>query len=321
MKHNLVYKITNLINGNYYIGKHSTDNIDDEYMGSGKLIQKAINKYGIENFKKEILFDFLTEEEAYQKEKELMPLEKTHYYNNKCYNLVEGGEGGIMTDETKNKIRKTNQQYCGEKHSQYGKPKSTETKEKISKTVSEKTKGELNGMYGKKLKDCMSSEKYEEWCKKNGNCYWCNNGITETKIKNGQSMPEGFKTGRLKQTIEKTSLGNIGRKHSDESIKKGIQTRKQRGNLKRSKESIEKQKTTRLLKNISYATTTNCKWYNDGTNEKLFKMDEQIPNNWVPGRLKFKNYKWYNNGKISKRLDSSKPIPSGFVLGRLLNNK
>ena len=33
-----------------------------------------------------------------------MPLEKTHYYNNKCYNLVEGGEGGIMTDETKNKI-------------------------------------------------------------------------------------------------------------------------------------------------------------------------------------------------------------------------
>jgi hypothetical protein len=63
-------------------------------------------------------------------------------------------------------------------------------------------------------------------------------------------------------------------KHSDESIKKGIQTRKQRGNLKRSKESIEKQKTTRLLKNISYATTTNCKWYNDGTNEKLFKMDE-----------------------------------------------
>jgi hypothetical protein len=37
-----------------------------------------------------------------------MPLEKTHYYNNKCYNLVEGGEGGIMTDETKDKIRKTN---------------------------------------------------------------------------------------------------------------------------------------------------------------------------------------------------------------------
>lgn len=50
-----IYKITNFANGKMYIGQHTTSNIDDGYMGSGKIIRLALKKYGKENFRKEWL--------------------------------------------------------------------------------------------------------------------------------------------------------------------------------------------------------------------------------------------------------------------------
>lgn len=83
------YKITNLINGKFYYGVHNTNNLEDGYMGSGKLLHKAYNKYGIENFNKEILKYFDTMDEAFQYEHQIVNEEMIN--NPDCYNIQIGG--------------------------------------------------------------------------------------------------------------------------------------------------------------------------------------------------------------------------------------
>lgn len=88
-----IYKITNAHNGKIYIGKHQTKELDDAYMGSGKHLKYAIDKYGIENFKKEILFKFDNEYDMNAKEAELVTEEFCN--RDDTYNICIGGKGGF----------------------------------------------------------------------------------------------------------------------------------------------------------------------------------------------------------------------------------
>lgn len=94
----IVYKTTNLINGKMYIGVDSKNN--ELYLGSGKILKIALEKHGIENFKKEVVKEFLTLKEAYFYEKELIDL--LDAVNSKLYyNVTKGGKGGWSHIDTK----------------------------------------------------------------------------------------------------------------------------------------------------------------------------------------------------------------------------
>lgn len=108
----IVYKTTNILNNKYYIGVHSTFNINDNYLGCGhwrgrKLrinsnvpILNAFNKYGDINFKKEILFVFDTREEALLMEEQLINIDDPMTYNART-----GGKSEyIFIDSVKKKM-------------------------------------------------------------------------------------------------------------------------------------------------------------------------------------------------------------------------
>lgn len=86
-----IYKVINTINNRYYIGVHQTSDPYDSYYGSGPVIKSAIEKYGKENFIKEILFETADRDEAYSKEYELVV---TIYDDPLSYNMKSGGIGG-----------------------------------------------------------------------------------------------------------------------------------------------------------------------------------------------------------------------------------
>jgi len=104
-----VYITTNVITGKQYVGDHTTSNLNDEYLGSGKYFQNALKKYGKQNFKKEILEHFNTKEESFNAQEKYIKEYNTLIPNG--YNIsIKGGygiPGSFLNEDTKNKIRKS----------------------------------------------------------------------------------------------------------------------------------------------------------------------------------------------------------------------
>jgi hypothetical protein len=172
-KFNFIYMTTCLITSKYYIGMHSTNNLNDGYFGSGK-----------ENHKIEILEHFDNRLELKNREKEIV--NESLLNDVLCMNLVLGGEGGFIREEGAKKgrgkcdeilkvkygenfksiisknyhnnlnpeqkeihINKIKVSHIGlDKKNFLGKKHNQETKDKISKSNSINQQGNKNSQYG-----------------------------------------------------------------------------------------------------------------------------------------------------------------------------
>lgn len=169
-----IYKTTCKITNKYYIGMHSTDNLEDGYIGSGKRLWYSINKYGKDNHKVEILEFLSTRKEL--KEREARIVNEELLQDDMCMNLALGGQGGSgsMTKEqlSKGAINANKVKWSDPKFSKKmsestslrnkelhkkgilkrpdwtGKSHSEETKRKIGETNSKHQSGSKNSQFG-----------------------------------------------------------------------------------------------------------------------------------------------------------------------------
>jgi group I intron endonuclease len=143
-KYHYVYIITNLINNKQYVGDHSTDNLDDNYLGSGSVIKSSIKKYSKENFKKEILEFFDTKQKAFDAQEKYIKIHETLVTQN-GYNISYTGGYNPISEKT---IKKISNSHKGKKLSEAHKRKISEAFQKNGSK-----KGKNHHMYGKKLSE------------------------------------------------------------------------------------------------------------------------------------------------------------------------
>jgi hypothetical protein len=207
-KYNFIYKTTNLTNGEFYIGMHATNNLNDGYLGSGYRLKSSIRKHGKENFEIEYLEFFENYGDLRDSERKLVNEELLKDPN--CINLVFGGGGGFISP----KGAKKGGVVAGEKHSE--KMKNPEYKKRVSENVSKFSKerfvqeGEnfplLKYRYdwkGKKhssetiTKQKESKKNHGKGCNNSqyGTC-WITNEIQNRKINKIDPIPEGWRFGR-----------------------------------------------------------------------------------------------------------------------------
>jgi hypothetical protein len=208
-KYHYLYKTVNRVNGKFYYGVHSTNNLEDGYLGSGTALRAAFRKHGKENFELTVLDYFDSREILLEAEKDLISEELIR--NGSCYNLRPGGRGGFaqetiklgniaantlesiekksrthkqlwknLTDEERlyrsNKI-KVRQKAVGFDYRTFlGKQHTESTREKMRVSAKGAHLGSKNSQFG---------------------TVWITDGIVNKKIKKDFKIPDGWKLGRV----------------------------------------------------------------------------------------------------------------------------
>lgn len=327
----VIYKIINLINKKIYIGKTISYKID--YFGSGILIKKSIKKYGLQNFKKEIIDNASSINELNEKEKYWI-----NYFNstdlNIGYNIGKGGNGGDLFTNHPNKedIRKKYSK-ISEKNGMFGKYHKKESIDKISKNKKGQNKGKPTWNKGLKKED-YTKEQYKKMYL-DRNCP--NKGVLYIFISPNNKLNEvkgGFKKFCIENKLDYgMSLHLINRgiiwypkkgKPKQERINLvgwEIRTVKYHKEIDKNYTSIDtkiklKQK---LIKRCSREKNINAKtFYIISPNGKEYKVTGMLPTFCKKNNINYYVVKrWINKGKIlssGRKEDTIRKNTSGWEI-------
>lgn len=288
-KYNYIYKLTLKKDRRYfYIGKHSTNDLDDGYMGSGIKVKLLKKELGKNCFDKEILSFWKNVEDALIEEKNLVTKELID--NEFCLNTIKGGgtidttglshlvseetrkkiseanKGRIISEKTKEKIRK----------SLLGKKRPKEIVEKTIKTKKEKGVLCCSEEAKRKIGDKNRGRKQSEEQKKLASIRHVG-----TKAVNKNGIVKYVKKEDLQMFLSNGwAIGTGKRKTNEEN--------------ERNKNMVKS-----LWKNEDYKKNFVNKikelvFINNGIDEKRIKKEriqEYIENGWVLGRCKIKKRK------------------------------
>lgn len=217
----IVYKTTNLINGKIYVGKDEGDR--PNYLGSGYILRKAIEKYGRESFHKEVLEVCISREILEEREKHW--IKELNATDPKIgYNLAEGGTGGNTyfgkTEEEMNEIK--------EKISKSGKGRifSEEHRRRLAEHARSRKGNKPCKFKGQKYEDYMSPDKVAEIRKK----------IKDARTK--QTMSEETKR-KISETTKGKKKGPMNDIHK-ENLKKSFLDRDRERKMRTLSKKVER---------------------------------------------------------------------------------
>lgn len=215
-----IYLTTNKLNGSIYIGKKkSSIFLGNKYLGSGKILKKAIGKYGKDNFSVVLIEDCSSLDVLNDREKYWIARYRSMNKFN-LYNIADGGDGGKLTPLGGNYGKRFSEETIKKlKKSHLGKKLSLETKQKISnKNKGRKHTEEVKRKIGE------ANRKYHKGKK----------AMVETKLKISKAL--------------------TGRKHTD--VSKKLMSDKKRG---KNLSEEHKQNISKAMKGKKHTTETKIK--------------------------------------------------------------
>lgn len=253
-----IYKVTNKVNGKFYIGAHQTENLDDGYLGSGTALKRAMEKHGKENFEKEILHVFDTPEEMWEREMMLVEV------SDETYNLRKGGlfDLGMSHEDFIDLCKNASKKAKEALREKYGEDWAKVTSQVRIKALQEKYGEDWAKIFRQKANETLREKYGEDWAK---------------IISQGNRAFSGRKhTEETKQKMREKGRLRIGEKNSQFGsmwITNGVENRK----IKKDEPIPEGWKRGRKVGEKTM-------WITNGSKEIRIKKTDEIPNGWRKGR-------------------------------------